>query len=58
MEIDEVSDVNARKPLNHNPNNSAPWLKDLECIRQIEAQALRKLQRSKYSHDLKTFIDC
>jgi len=28
--IDEVSDVNARKPLNHHPNNSAAWLKDLE----------------------------
>ncbi len=28
-----------------------------ERIRQIEAQALRKLQHSKYSHDLKTFID-
>ena len=28
-----------------------------ERIRQIEAQAVRKLQRSKYSHDLKTFID-
>jgi len=28
-----------------------------ERIRQIEAQALRKLQRSKYSQDLRTFID-
>jgi len=29
-EIDEVSEVNAGKPLNHHPNNAAPWLKDLE----------------------------
>jgi RNA polymerase sigma factor (sigma-70 family) len=28
-----------------------------ERIRQIEARALRKLQRSKYSRDLRTFID-
>lgn len=28
-----------------------------ERIRQIEAQALRKLQHSKHSHDLKTFIE-
>jgi hypothetical protein len=29
-EIDEVFHVNASKPLNHNPNNAASWLKDLE----------------------------
>jgi RNA polymerase primary sigma factor len=28
-----------------------------ERIRQIEVQALRKLQRSKFSHDLRAFID-
>ena len=28
-----------------------------ERIRQIEAQALRKLQRSKYGHNLRVFID-
>jgi RNA polymerase primary sigma factor len=28
-----------------------------ERIRQIEARALQKLQRSKYSRELKTFID-
>jgi len=28
-----------------------------ERIRQIEARALRKLQRSKYRHSLKSFID-
>jgi RNA polymerase primary sigma factor len=27
-----------------------------ERIRQIEAQALRKLQRSKYRHNLKSFL--
>jgi RNA polymerase primary sigma factor len=30
MEIDEVSAVNASQPLNHNPDNSAPWIKGLE----------------------------